>query len=100
MNHLWPGNIRELKHCLERACVLSGEAVISPKQLFEDDLPSASPELPPEIESLNDYLQSCEIKHIEDVLRANNGHIAVTAAALGISRKNLWEKMKKLQMQG
>jgi len=32
-------------------------------------------------------------------LQANDGQITDTAAALGISRKNLWEKMKKIQIQ-
>ncbi|HUW51732.1 MAG TPA: sigma-54 dependent transcriptional regulator [Sulfuricella sp.] len=100
LNYPWPGNIRELKHCLERACILSGKSIISPEQLFGDDLPIIPSEQPPETESLNEYLHTCERKHIEGVLSSNNGHIAETAAALGISRKNLWEKMKKLQIQG
>lgn len=100
LNYPWPGNIRELKHCLERACILSGEAIISSAQLFDDNLPIVPSKQAPEIESLNEYLRTCERKHIEDVLRSNNGRIAETAATLGISRKNLWEKMKKLQIQG
>jgi DNA-binding NtrC family response regulator len=30
LDHPWPGNIRELKHILERACVLSNQAVLTP----------------------------------------------------------------------
>jgi len=33
-------------------------------------------------------------------LAANDNRIADTAAALGISRKNLWEKMKRLRIAG
>ena len=97
MDYPWPGNIRELKHCLERACILSQQNVLTAELLF-DDVPSAPPEQFQEVESLNEYLHACEKKYIEDRLRTNGGHIAETAAALGISRKNLWEKMKKLQM--
>jgi len=32
----WPGNLRELRHCIERACILSGEATLEPDSLFED----------------------------------------------------------------
>lgn len=98
LDYPWPGNIRELKHCLERACILSQQNVLTAKQLFED-LPSAPPEQPQGAESLNEFLHACERKYIQDRLSANSGRIAETAAALGISRKNLWEKMKKLEIQ-
>jgi DNA-binding NtrC family response regulator len=100
LNYPWPGNIRELKHCLERACILSGNHVISPKELFGDELPSAPTDQTPGIEPLNEHLNHCERKHIESSLRSNNGRIIETASALGISRKSLWEKMKKLQIEG
>ena len=92
----WPGNIRELKHCLERACILSNQAALTPDLLFE--------QLPPDdhaiaSESLSDYLEAYERRYIERVLRDKGGRIAETAAALGISRKNLWEKMRKLHLQ-
>jgi DNA-binding NtrC family response regulator len=98
LDYPWPGNIRELKHCLERACILSQQNVLTAELLF-DDVPSAPPEQSQGSESLNEYLHACERKYIEDRLSANGGRIAETAAALGISRKNLWEKMKKLEIQ-
>ena len=49
--------------------------------------------------TLSDYLNGHERECIERVLRANDGRIADTAGALGISRKNLWEKLTKLQIQ-
>lgn len=94
LDYPWPGNIRELKHCLERACILSQQNVLTAELLF-DDVPSTPPEQSQGVESLNEYLHACERKYIEDSLRANAGHISETAAALGISRKNLWEKMKR-----
>ena len=95
LDYAWPGNIRELKHCLERACVLSGQAVLTAELLFKG--------LPPEpdakvSESLGDYLEAHERRYIEEALRAKSGRIADTAAVLGICRKTLWEKMKKLNL--
>jgi DNA-binding NtrC family response regulator len=95
LDYPWPGNVRELKHCLERACILSKQSVLTAETLFE--------EIPQPIEDetlggLSDYLQACERRYIERALRINSGRISDTAAALGISRKNLWEKMKKLQL--
>jgi DNA-binding NtrC family response regulator len=93
----WPGNIRELKHCLERACVLTRDSMLTAEMLFD-----ASPPAPDDAattELLNDHLQVCEKRFIEDSLLANNRRISETATALGISRKNLWEKMKKHNIQ-
>ncbi len=97
LDHPWPGNIRELKHCLERACVLSQQSVLDAELLFEE-MPKATPEQTQSAELLNEYLHACERKFIQDILRSHSGHIVETANALGISRKNLWEKMKKLEI--
>lgn len=97
LDHSWPGNTRELKHCLERACVLSWQTTLTAQHLF-NDLPAVRPEETHSVESLNKYLHACEKKHIEASLRAYSGHITETATALGISRKNLWEKMKKFNI--
>lgn len=97
LDHPWPGNIRELKHCLERACILSQQNVLTAELLF-DDVPMAPTELSQSAASLNEYLHACEKKFIQDILRSHGGHIFETATALGISRKNLWEKMKKLEI--
>ncbi|MDD5612052.1 MAG: sigma-54 dependent transcriptional regulator [Gallionella sp.] len=95
LNYPWPRNVRELKHCLERACILSQQRELSPELLF-DGLPPLPTEQPHSEESLSEYIQACERKYIGNCLRNHNGHISETANSLGISRKNLWEKMKKL----
>ena len=103
----WPGNIRELKHCLERACILSKKPVITDDMLFGNTytMTPSAPEIPSGItdaeqssHSLNEFLLACEQKYIADALRAHNGRIGDTAASLKISRKNLWQKLKKLQL--
>ncbi len=97
LNYPWPGNVRELKHCLERACILSQQTQLSTELLF-GDAPIPPQEAVASIESLSEYIHTCERKYIQNCLHMNDGHIAETAAALGISRKNLWEKMKKLEL--
>jgi DNA-binding NtrC family response regulator len=95
----WHGNVRELGHCLERAAILGGSDVITADMLcgrFGDsdaDLSAATP-------TLGRYLAETERRYIEQALARNGGRIADTAAELGISRKNLWEKMRKLEIQG
>lgn len=93
LGHPWSGNIRELKSCLERACILSSQAVLTPELLFGN--PHEAKEEAAS-SSLNDYLGSYERHYIEQTLKSKEGRIAESAAVLGISRKNLWEKMKKL----
>lgn len=98
LQYPWPGNVRELKHCLERARILSPDNVLTAQHLFNDTVTTLAEN--PEAASLAAYLQDCEKRYIEDCLRTNAGQITRTATALGISRKNLWEKMKKLGIEG
>ena len=99
MERPWHGNVRELGHCIERAAILGGSDVITADMLcgrFGDadaDIPEATP-------TLGIYLAETERRYIEQALARNDGRIADTAAELGISRKNLWEKMRKLEIQG
>ncbi|MBU0501184.1 MAG: sigma-54 dependent transcriptional regulator [Gammaproteobacteria bacterium] len=91
--HAWPGNVRELRHAIERAAILTPAPLLEPEALFDEGDDSLDKE---ETLELNSYLQSCEAGFIREALARNNGHLGHTAEALGISRKNLWEKMRKL----
>ncbi len=93
----WPGNVRELQHCLERASVLSLATQLNVESLFGADGPPAVPGDALR-QPLSDHLQDCERAYIRRALTECGGRIADTAALLGISRKNLWEKMRKLEM--
>ena len=94
-NYPWPGNVRELQHCLERACVLSLDPALTTASLFGSDGPSPAEGSAPR-QALSEHLQDCERAYIRRALAECEGRIADTAALLGISRKNLWEKMRKL----
>ena len=48
--------------------------------------------------TLDQYIRECERGYIQQALQRCQGQIGQTAAHLGISRKNLWEKMKRLQI--
>jgi DNA-binding NtrC family response regulator len=97
MAYPWPGNARELKHVMERACVLAHGPVISPELLFDGASPSGThaPKAP-----LGDWLANQERDYILRALTAQDWRIQDTAKMLGISRKNLWEKMKRLDIGG
>jgi len=97
LDYPWPGNVRELKHMIERACILVPGDVLETNVLFEDGLPA--PTVPAPDADLSQYLQSCERRYIINALNRHAWRMGDTALALGISRKNLWEKIRKLGIQ-
>lgn len=94
LEYPWPGNVRELKSAIERACLLAGQGALQPEALFEE----APPALDTNPETLDEHLRIFERQYILRVLATHEGHGRITraAATLGISRKNLWERMRRL----
>jgi DNA-binding NtrC family response regulator len=95
-NHHFPGNVRELRNLLERVSVLAPASKI---QLW--DLPiefrgatPANGNAAEIAENLAEAVASAEKKCILQALKKSNKNKTEAAAILGISRKNLWEKMK------
>jgi DNA-binding NtrC family response regulator len=98
-SHDWPGNVRELKHAVERGAIMADGAVINAQALFEmhDSVNKTGGE--DEVMSLSGYIAQAERGYIRQMLDRCGGHLGKTAETLGISRKNLWEKMKKLGLE-
>lgn len=94
LDYPWPGNVRELGHVIERAYILYGDEALAPEHLFEE----ATPEKHAATTDLSHYLHECERRYIRNALERHHWHMGHTAAALGISRKNLWERMRKLEI--
>ena len=97
----WPGNVRELENAVERAIALAPPTrILSRDALLESALRRRAKGRPDEPSSdalvaLKDVVREAESAHIRRVLKASGGHRANAAQTLGISRKNLWEKMKE-----
>lgn len=90
MNYQWPGNIRELKHTVERAVILSSSDIISPPDLSLEYTPTSA------FNSQNKAsLDEGEKSIIAKALKVNNGNISETAKQLDIPRQRLYRKMKK-----
>ena len=94
--HAWPGNIRELHHAIERACILSSRPVIEPEDLFETAGGDGFADSVEGDVTLGDYLQRCERYFLVETLDRHGWQIGASAKALAISRKNLWERMRRL----
>ena len=87
----FPGNVRELKNIIERAVALCDAPWISSSELLlqEDDNHDLN------TTTLRQTIEEAEQKAIHLALEENDYKINHAADALGISRKNLWEKMKR-----
>jgi two-component system response regulator HydG len=86
----WPGNIRELKHSIERAIILHAGGPLSADQL----LPKRSTGRGGlEMQSLK--LEELEKQAIEQALKKHVGNVSRAAEELGISRQALYRKMEK-----
>jgi len=84
----WPGNARELRNVLERATVVCDGATIE-----ADDLSLDPPSVGPRANSTD--LNSVERSTIERVMRDTDGNISKTARTLGISRTQLYGRLRK-----
>ncbi len=94
LDHLWPGNVRELRHCIERAYVLTPTPLLDPHSIFDDANSPPRPGAQPG--TLVGYLHECERRYLVQELSRNDGQMGQTAKAIGISRKNLWERLRRL----
>lgn len=96
----WPGNVRELESAIYEALVFCEDDRISSPCLPRRLLDRAAP--PPQAKVLESSLQTstdeAEKRAIEQALRLNNYSKTRTAEQLGISRKTLFNKMKKLNI--
>ena len=102
INYPWPGNIRELRNCIESMVVLAQGPLLEVRDLPESVRhPEVAEELlPHESETLSPggkplRLEENERILIEEALRKCNGNRTAAAKLLGISRRTLHRKLAK-----
>lgn len=88
--HSWPGNIRELKHSIEKAVILCDSMILSPVDFIfsQADRDFINPE-----KSLR--FTDLEKNAIIEALDKNDMNLSETARELGISRPTLYNKICK-----
>ena len=96
--HDWPGNVRQLRNILERASIFCKSNVMTTRdielalQRGPIQIPDSEPS--PSL-SLRAQLQEMEKSLILNALQRANGVQIEAAKLLGISPKNLWNKIQK-----
>ncbi len=87
LQHSWPGNIRELEHVVEKAVIMSEAG-----ELTDGDFLLAGETIVPSA-SLN--LEDNEKYLIMKALERSNGNQSMAAKELGVTRKTLYNKIRK-----
>jgi DNA-binding NtrC family response regulator len=90
--HSWPGNIRELRHAVERALIMSDAPGLESEDFFfSPDTSRADGAL-----RLDDYnLETVEHRVIQAALEKHAGNVSRAARELGITRTSLYRRMEK-----
>ncbi|MBO9712206.1 sigma-54 dependent transcriptional regulator [Sphingomonas sp.] len=96
VRHDWPGNVRALRHAVERAVILARGEVLEAEDFT---LGSAAPRVAreavvePERDDMN--LDRVEKRLVEAALKKHGYNISLAANELGLSRAALYRRMEK-----
>ena len=93
----WPGNVRELENCIERAVLLSTDAVIHGHHL-PPTLQTSDASDTIGIGSLKERVDLFERDIIVDALKRSSGNLAATARDLGATPRIIGHKVGELQI--
>lgn len=105
----WPGNIRELRNVIERACLLGEGRILSEREIVaamgSSARPLAESSLEPAVvgvaaipEATDGKLSSVQRAQIDRVLRQVGGNKSEAARLLGISRRSLYRWIDRLEL--
>lgn len=92
-DYSWPGNIRELRHAVERAVILSEGKALRPENFLLQDRGSGGDEGTEVIQTFN--LDELEKWAIQKALTKHHGNITKAAEDLGITRAALYRRLEK-----
>ena len=88
LGYRWPGNVRELRNVLERAAIVCEGGLIAPEHLALQQDDQAA------VHTTN--VKVVERQLIEQVLRECGGNKSKAARRLGLTRKELYGRLKRV----
>ncbi|MFO7657192.1 MAG: sigma-54 dependent transcriptional regulator [Bacteroidales bacterium] len=91
--YLWPGNIRELKHTIEKAVILADTGTLGPDDFYLSHQTGQK-----EKTTSSHRLEDIEARAISDTLRICGGNMSKAALMLDISRTTLYSKIEKYKL--
>ena len=87
LSYRWPGNVRELRNVLERAAIVCEGGLIAPEHLaLQEDRPATEGAT---------NIKVVERQLIEQVLRECPGNKSRAARRLGLTRKQLYVRLRQ-----
>jgi DNA-binding NtrC family response regulator/tetratricopeptide (TPR) repeat protein len=105
----WPGNVRQLKNEIQRAVALSApEGTVEPAHLSPEigsmrtpasPVPGARPRGPRASANLASAVEEVERDMIQAALDRSGGNISETARVLGLTRRGLYLKLRRLGLE-
>jgi transcriptional regulator with GAF, ATPase, and Fis domain len=87
----WPGNIRELEHCLERAVILASQKEVKAEDLALKTGPGVKEPPGLNIEEMEKHL-------VQKAMDKNAGNISKAAKDLGLTRAALYRRLEKYEL--
>ncbi|MDR0477639.1 MAG: sigma-54 dependent transcriptional regulator [Desulfobulbaceae bacterium] len=102
----WPGNVRELRNYVRRTCVLGskegltaedGEAQTLPTSNLSATLAATAAKEPSNLR-WKDFMARQERSYLEEILKENGGQVNIACRRMAISRKSLYDKINKYQI--
>jgi len=94
LSHTWPGNVRELRNALERAAIVCEGGAITAAQLS-----LAAPRRTPQFDEAEVNLDAIQRRTIARVLDQVRGNKSQAAKRLGLTRSQLYERLRKYNLE-
>src|SRR5258705_7828067 len=94
LSHTWPGNVRELRNALERAAIVCEDGAITAAQLS-----LAAPRRRPQFDQPDVNLDALQRRTIVRVLDQGPGNKSQAAKRLGLTRSQLYERLRKYHLE-
>lgn len=93
----WPGNIRQLENCIERAIIMKKSGILTSKdiKLPENDENNFDLDLNA---PLQETVEQVELTLLKQALEANKGNHSRAASSLGVTRQSFHYKLKKYSL--